>query len=162
MISSALEGRPLPIYGDGRNVRDWLYVDDHAEGILAALAGGKPGESYNLGGGNERTNIEVVDRICEAVERHVPAAGNRALAAKGIGRYADLKAFVEDRRGHDRRYALDTTRAHAELGWRPRHGFEDGLERTVGWYVENAEWRAARARQYQGERLGLGAEGRAP
>jgi dTDP-glucose 4,6-dehydratase len=162
MILGAAEGKPLPIYGDGGNVRDWIYVDDHAEGILDALAKGRPGRSYNLGGGNERTNLDVVDRICAALERELPAAKNRALAAKGVRRYEDLKTFVPDRPGHDRRYALDTARARSELGWRPRHDFEAGLAETVRWYLAHAEWRAARAREYEGERLGLGAPGRAP
>jgi dTDP-glucose 4,6-dehydratase len=162
MILSAAEGKPLPIYGDGGNVRDWIYVDDHAEGILDALAKGKPGQSYNLGGGSERTNLEVVDRICDVLDVELPAAKNVALAAKGVRRYQDLKTFVPDRPGHDRRYALDTTLARGELGWRPRHDFESGLASTVRWYLGHPEWRTARARRYEGERLGLGTSGRGP
>jgi dTDP-glucose 4,6-dehydratase len=162
MILSAAAGKPLPIYGDGGNVRDWIHVDDHAAGILEALAKGKPGRSYNLAGGNERTNLEVVDGICAALERELPAGENRALAARGFRSYLDLKTFVADRPGHDRRYALDAARARSELGWRPRRGFEEGLAATVRWYLSHAEWCAARALNYEGERLGLGAPGKGP
>ncbi|HSB60374.1 MAG TPA: dTDP-glucose 4,6-dehydratase, partial [Vicinamibacteria bacterium] len=105
MILNAVEGRALPIYGDGGNVRDWLYVEDHCEGILLALRQGRPGEKYNIGGGNERTNLEVVDRLCAILDEVHPAAANPALAARGLASYAGLKTFVEDRPGHDRRYA---------------------------------------------------------
>jgi dTDP-glucose 4,6-dehydratase len=156
MILNALEGRPLPIYGDGGNVRDWLYVEDHCSGILLALRQGRPGARYNIGGGNERKNTEVVDTLCAALERERPAAGNPALAAKGVRSYADLRTFVKDRPGHDRRYAIDATRIRRELGWQPRHAFEQGLARTVRWYLGNAAWcENVQAGRYRRERLGL-------
>ncbi len=158
MTLNAIEGRPLPIYGDGGNVRDWLYVEDHCEGILLALEHGRVGEKYNIGGGNERTNLEIVDRLCEALEKLLPARENPALRAKGAASYAALKTFVADRPGHDRRYAIDATRIREQLGWRARHDFESGLARTVGWYLENREWcEAVQSGKYRRERLGMGA-----
>jgi len=160
MILNAVEGRPLPIYGDGGNVRDWIYVEDHCQGILAVLRGGRPGESYNIGGGGEKSNIEVVDAICAALEELLPATGNRRLAAKGVSRYADLKSFVPDRLGHDRRYAIDASKVREELGWQPKHGFETGMRATVRWYLDNREWCEATERRgrYRRERLGLSEE----
>jgi dTDP-glucose 4,6-dehydratase len=152
-ILNALEGRPLPIYGDGGNVRDWLHVDDHCAGILLALTTGQSGEKYNIGGSNERTNLQVVDGICDALEQLLPPARNPALGGK---RYHDLKTFVADRPGHDRRYAIDATKARAGLGWQPRHSFETGLLDTVRWYLDHREWCAAvQADRYDRERLGL-------
>jgi hypothetical protein len=119
MILNALEGKPLPIYGDGGNVRDWLYVDDHCAGVQLALERGRPGHRYNLGGFGERTNLEIVDALCTELERLHPAARNPALARAGVASYAQLKRFVTDRPGHDRRYAIDSTRAQHELGWKP-------------------------------------------
>ena len=150
MLLNALEGRPLPIYGDGGNVRDWLHVDDHCEGILLALHKGRPGEKYNIGGGNERTNLQIVDRVCDLVDRMKPsAAGSPSRRA--------LKTFVPDRPGHDRRYAIDATKIRRDLGWSPRHTFEDGLESTVRWYLEHREWcEVVQAGRYDRERLGLG------
>jgi dTDP-glucose 4,6-dehydratase len=150
MILNAVEGRPLPIYGDGGNVRDWLHVDDHCEGILLALHKGRPGEKYNIGGGNERTNLQIVDRVCDLVDRMKPsAAGSPSRRA--------LKTFVPDRPGHDRRYAIDASKIRRELGWSPRHTFEDGLESTVRWYLEHREWcEVVQAGRYDRERLGLG------
>ncbi|MEZ4218568.1 MAG: dTDP-glucose 4,6-dehydratase [Myxococcota bacterium] len=156
MILNALEGEPLPIYGDGRNVRDWLYVEDHCEGILAALERGRPGEKYNLGGNNERANVEIVDLVCRELERLVPAAQNEALRARGVARYEDLKTFVADRPGHDRRYAIDASKARRELGWTPRHDLEGGLARTVEWFVANRDWcEAVQQGNYRRQRLGL-------
>jgi dTDP-glucose 4,6-dehydratase len=156
MALNALAGQPLPIYGDGGHVRDWLYVEDHCAGVLLALARGRPGERYNLGGGGERTNLEVVDALCDALEALAPAAQNPALAARGLSRYAALKAFVADRPGHDRRYAIDATKARAELGWRPDHAFEAGLRRTVAWYLGHRAWcDAVQQDAYGRERLGL-------
>ena len=109
MILNALEGKELPIYGDGGNVRDWLYVDDHCAGIVEVLCSGRPGEKYNLGGGNERTNLHIVDRICECLEERAPAVDNAALARRELSDYKQLKTFVEDRPGHDRRYAIDAS-----------------------------------------------------
>jgi dTDP-glucose 4,6-dehydratase len=157
MILNAAEGKPLPIYGDGGNVRDWLYVEDHCDGILLVLRGGAPGGKYNIGGGGERTNLQVVDALCAALEGALPARDNPALAARGVTSYASLKTFVPDRPGHDRRYAIDATRARTELGWRPRHGFEEGLRATVRWYLGHRGWcEAVQAGKYARERLGLG------
>ena len=154
MILNGLEGRPLPIYGDGGNVRDWLHVDDHCAGILLVLGKGRLGEKYNVGGGSERTNVEIVDGICEALEACCPAASNPAL--KGSS-YRALKTFVPDRPGHDRRYAIDATKIRRELGWTPRHTFEDGLRGTVRWYLDHRGWcEEVQAGRYGRERLGLG------
>jgi dTDP-glucose 4,6-dehydratase len=145
MILNALDGRPLPIYGDGANVRDWLHVEDHCSGLLTVLRSGRVGETYNIGGGNERTNLQVVDAICDAVERLRPGSD--------VWR---LKTFVADRPGHDRRYAIDATKIARELGWRPDHRFEDGLQETVRWYAGHRDWCAAvAAGTYDRERLGL-------
>ena len=157
MILNALEGKALPIYGDGGNVRDWLYVEDHCEGILLALRKGEPGQKYNIGGGNERTNLQVVDRLCAILDEVHPAAGNPALAARGLQSYAGLKSFVKDRPGHDRRYAIDATKSRRELGWRPRHDFESGLLATVRWYLAHRAWcESVQSGQYRRQRLGLG------
>jgi len=157
MILNALEGKRLPIYGDGGNVRDWLYVEDHCEGILLALRRGQVGGKYNIGGGNERTNLQVVDALCEALEAESPAHANSQLAAQGMRSYAELKSFVADRPGHDRRYAIDATKIRRELGWSPRHAFEDGLRQTARWYLDNRAWCAAvQVGRYGRERLGLG------
>jgi dTDP-glucose 4,6-dehydratase len=164
MILNALEGRRLPIYGDGGNVRDWLYVDDHCEGILLALERGQPGERYNLGGGAERTNLEIVDAICAQLEQMRPAARNPALVAAGAASYSALREFVPDRPGHDRRYAIDAGKIQAELGWRPQRSFAKGLAETVAWYLEHRDWcEEVQAGRYARERLGLGerADGRA-
>ena len=153
MILNALEGRPLPIYGDGGNVRDWLYVEDHCRGILEVLRHGRPGEKYNLGGRSERTNLQIVDTICDLLEEERPAAENPALAGRS---YRDLKTFVSDRPGHDRRYAIDDGKIRGELGWEPRHDFASGLRATVLWYLANRAWcEAVQAGKYGRERLGL-------
>jgi len=156
MILNAVEGRKLPIYGDGGNVRDWLYVEDHCEGILLVLRRGEPGGKYNIGGGNERTNLQVVDALCAALEAERPARDHPALAGRGVRSYAGLKSFVPDRPGHDRRYAIDATRIRRELGWAPRHEFERGLRETVRWYLAHRAWcEAVQAGKYGRERLGL-------
>jgi dTDP-glucose 4,6-dehydratase len=144
-ILNALSGKPLPIYGDGMNVRDWLYVEDHCRGIEAALQRGKPGETYNIGGGEELPNMAVIDRICAEVDRaftEIEGLAERypdAPAAKGRAT-SELKTFVEDRKGHDRRYAIDETKARSELGYLPQHDFENGLRNTLRWYLENEAW----------------------
>jgi dTDP-glucose 4,6-dehydratase len=130
MISNALEGKPLPVYGDGRQVRDWLYVADHCEAIRVVLARGTPGETYNIGGNSERRNLEVVHTLCDALQESRPREGG----------YRGLVKFVTDRPGHDRRYAIDATRIRRELGWQPRETFETGLARTVRWYLEHGDW----------------------
>jgi dTDP-glucose 4,6-dehydratase len=154
MILNATEGRPLPIYGDGGNVRDWLHVEDHCAGLLLALRKGRLGEKYNIGGGGERTNLEVVDRLCASLDELLPSSGNPAL--KGAPSYGSLKTMVPDRPGHDRRYAIDASKIRRELGWQPRHSFETGLFETVRWYLEHREWcRQIQAGRYNRERLGL-------
>jgi len=156
MILNAVEGKPLPIYGDGGNIRDWLYVEDHCRGILAVLRRGTPGEKYNLGGRSERTNLQVIDTLCDLVEAEQPAAGNPALQAKGVASYRGLKTFVADRPGHDRRYAIDDSKIRRELGWEPRHDFTTGMRATVRWYFHNRAWcTAVQAGKYERERLGL-------
>ncbi len=134
MIASALAGKPLPVYGDGRNVRDWLYVLDHCEAVRLVLERGRAGETYNIGGNAERANIDVVGTICALLEEAVPRKG---------GKYAELISFVQDRPGHDRRYAMDASKLSRELGWRPRESFESGLRKTVRWYVDNRAWAVA-------------------
>jgi dTDP-glucose 4,6-dehydratase len=156
MILNAVEGRRLPIYGDGGNVRDWLHVADHCEGVLLALERGKPGERYNLGGGEECTNLQIVDAVCAQLEQVRPAAQNPALAAAGVGSYAELRSFVPDRPGHDRRYAIDSSKARTELGWRPQRSFAKGLAETVRWYLDHRDWcEEVQAGRYGRERLGL-------
>lgn len=147
-ILRASEGRPVPVYGRGKNVRDWLYVEDHVTGLLAALRRGRIGESYNIGGNSERTNLEVVQNICWILDDVAPDRG---------GPHEGLIEFVKDRPGHDFRYAIDASRIRRELGWTPRESFDSGLRRTVEWYLANGEW-CARALEdkYAGERLGLG------
>ncbi len=156
LILNAVEARDLPIYGDGENVRDWLHVEDHCAGILRVLERGRIGEKYNIGGGGEQTNNQIVDRICEALEGLLPARANPALKARGLTRYAQLKTFVPDRPGHDRRYAIDASKIRSELQWAPRHGIEAGLASTVRWYLEHRDWcEAVQSGKYQRERLGL-------
>jgi dTDP-glucose 4,6-dehydratase len=158
VLLNALEGRELPVYGDGGNVREWLYVEDHCTGILRVLEAGQPGERYLMGGGEERTNLALVETICERLERVAPAAQNPRLRAAGVSRYADLRRFVPDRPGHDRRYAIDSSRVRRELGWRPAPSLEAGLDATVRWYLEHRDWcEAVQAGSYRRERLGLGA-----
>ena len=153
MLLNALEGRRLPVYGDGGNVRDWLHVEDHCAGILLVLAKGLVGEKYNIGSGNERTNLEIVDRLCDVVEALRPAKTNPALQGAG---YRDLKTFVPDRPGHDRRYAIDASKIRRELGWAPRHAFEEGLASTARWYIEHRDWcEQVQAGRYDRQRLGL-------
>jgi dTDP-glucose 4,6-dehydratase len=132
MILNALEGKPLPVYGDGKNVRDWLFVEDHCAAIRAVLEKGRPGETYNIGGNSERANIDVVRTICNLVDelRPHPSAGTRTR----------LITYVEDRPGHDRRYAIDASKIVRELGWQPAEQFEGGLRKTVQWYLENSAW----------------------
>jgi dTDP-glucose 4,6-dehydratase len=130
MIANALEGKPLPVYGDGRQVRDWLYVGDHCEAIRMVLAKGRTGEVYNVGGNAEKRNLEVVHALCDTLQ---------ALRPRGGG-YRGLVTYVADRPGHDRRYAIDARKIRAELGWAPRETFESGIGRTVRWYLDNAAW----------------------
>jgi len=154
-ILNGLQGRRLPIYGTGGNVRDWLHVDDHCAAIMTVLEHGHPGDSYNIGASNERANIEVVDLICDALEAIRPAETNPALCSAGSRRYHDLKQFVTDRPGHDHRYAVDPTKIRSELGWRPQFTFEAGLRSTVEWYVEHELAFGPNTSGYDRERLGL-------
>jgi dTDP-glucose 4,6-dehydratase len=129
MIANALAGKPLPVYGDGGNVRDWLYVGDHAAAIRAVLARGRPGETYNIGGNAERTNLDVVHELCRALEERRPGRD-----------FARQIRFVADRPGHDRRYAIDASKIAGELSWTPSETFDSGLRRTVDWYLDNEAW----------------------
>ena len=160
MILNGADGRALPIYGDGLQVRDWIHVDDHCAGVIRAIEAGRPGESYNLGAECERTNLEVVDAICAGRERLRPAAENPQLRIRGLRSYSDLKTFVEDRAGHDRRYAIDPSKAQRELGWTACRQFDEALEETVRWYLDHRGWCAAveRGAKYGRERLGLAGE----
>jgi dTDP-glucose 4,6-dehydratase len=145
IILNALAGKPLPIYGKGDNIRDWLYVEDHADALLLVLQKGALGQSYNIGGENERTNFELVQTLCAILDKKRPAAAP----------YAAQITFVTDRPGHDARYAIDPTRIREELGWRPSVTVEEGLEKTVQWYLDNEDWwRALQNRQGVGSRLG--------
>jgi dTDP-glucose 4,6-dehydratase len=148
MILRALEGKALPVYGNGENVRDWLFVEDHAKALAAALTRGKPGEIYNIGGNAERRNIDLVQTLCGMLDELIPNARSSP--------HADLITFVSDRPGHDLRYAIDATKIKSELGWQPRESFESGLRKTVEWYLDNAPWRErVLSGAYRGERLGL-------
>lgn len=149
-ILNAVGGRPLPVYGDGLQVRDWLFVEDHAEALHQVLTAGRVGETYNIGGLSERRNIEVVQLICTLLEDKRPSK------IAGLSRYTDLITSVADRPGHDRRYAIDCTKISEELGWRPRETFESGLRRTVDWYLDHLEWcEQIRSSRYDGQRIGL-------
>lgn len=151
MIQNALQGKALPIYGKGDNVRDWLYVDDHAKALVTVLTKGVVGETYNIGGHNEKTNIEVVHTLCELLDELVPASAHRP--------HKSLMTFVTDRPGHDHRYAIDASKIEKELGWKPEETFETGLRKTVEWYITNQAWcKQAVADRYAGERLGLNAK----
>ncbi|HWR41614.1 dTDP-glucose 4,6-dehydratase [Sporomusa sp.] len=148
MILTALKGEPLPIYGDGSNIRDWLFVLDHCTAILRVLAQGKPGEVYNVGGNNEKTNLQVVQGICDLLDKMQPCQNG--------GSYRELITFVKDRPGHDRRYAIDSSKLKTELGWIPQESFESGLSKTVKWYLDNLDWcEGVTSGSYRGERLGL-------
>jgi dTDP-glucose 4,6-dehydratase len=131
MILNARDGKPLPVYGDGQNVRDWLYVEDHCEAIATVLATGRPGETYNIGGWSEKRNLEIVDTICGMVDEMAPRQGRVCR---------ELIKFVKDRPGHDRRYAMDARKIERELGWRPQETFESGIRKTVRWYLDNEAW----------------------
>ena len=137
VIANALAGRPLPIYGDGMNVRDWLYVGDHCAAIRTVLARGRVGEGYNIGGGNEMTNLEIVRTICRILDQRSPETARAAG-----GHHENLIRFVTDRPGHDRRYAIDARKIESELGWRPAESFPTGISRTIDWYLQHTDWTA--------------------
>ncbi|AMS40224.1 dTDP-glucose 4,6-dehydratase [Aminobacter aminovorans] len=148
VIANALDEQPLPVYGKGANIRDWLFVEDHARALEAVMTGGRIGESYNIGGRAERTNLEVVEAICALLDARRPRNGGRS--------HLDLITYVTDRPGHDRRYAIDPTKSEQELGWTPLETFETGLARTVDWYLANAWWwRPIREQRFDGTRQGL-------
>jgi dTDP-glucose 4,6-dehydratase len=144
---NAMEGKPLPVYGDGSNIRDWLYVEDHVAALRLILAKGRPGQTYNVGGRNERTNLEVVQRICDLMDEMAPALPG--------GPRRGLIEFVTDRPGHDHRYAIDATKLEGELGWRASENFETGLRKTVRWYLDREDWWGPLKERYARERLGL-------
>ena len=156
VILNALEGKPLPVYGDGQNIRDWLFVGDHCEALLLAANKGCPGETYNIGGHNERSTLQVVEAICDVLDQLRPPASNDKLRARAIPSHRALIQLVTDRPGHDRRYAIDPTRITTELGWAPSLAFDQGIRATVSWYLENRTW-CDRVTQgvYRRERLGL-------
>jgi dTDP-glucose 4,6-dehydratase len=146
IILNAIEGKPLPVYGNGSNIRDWLYVDDHAEGLIRLLTRGRPGEKYNFGGNSERSNLDVVELICDVIDQ---------LAPRGA-KTRSLITYVKDRPGHDLRYAIDASKAYRELGWKPSKTFEEGIAQTVQWYLDSRVWwEAPRSSVYGGARLGL-------
>ena len=148
MIFNALKGDPLPIYGDGKQVRDWLFVEDHCKAILHVLEKGKVGQVYNIGGNNEKTNLEVVQTLCKTIDELVPDSKFRP--------HENLIRYVTDRPGHDRRYAIDASKIQNQLGWKPEESFETGLRKTVQWYLDNKEWiKRVMSGAYRGERLGL-------
>ncbi|MEE4408933.1 MULTISPECIES: dTDP-glucose 4,6-dehydratase [unclassified Serratia (in: enterobacteria)] len=150
VILNAVAGKPLPVYGDGAQVRDWLYVEDHARALYQVVTEGVIGETYNIGGHNERKNIEVVHTICDLLEELAPAK------PLGVEKYRDLITYVKDRPGHDMRYAIDAGKIDRELGWRPQETFESGIRKTVSWYLNNETWwRRVQDGSYAGERLGL-------
>lgn len=149
MILNALDGKPLPVYGTGRNVRDWLYVEDHCRALLTVLAKGRPGEKYNIGGHNEKTNLDIVHTLCDILDARRPRADGQS--------YREQIAFVPDRPGHDLRYAIDASKIARELGWTPAETFATGIVKTVAWYLDNAAWcRRVTDGSYRRERLGLG------
>jgi dTDP-glucose 4,6-dehydratase len=155
MILNALEGKPLPVYGKGNQVRDWLYVEDHARALYKVLLGGQVGETYNIGGNNEKTNLEVVKTLCAILDELVPGH------PEDIKHYAELITHVDDRPGHDQRYAIDAGKIQRELGWVPAETFESGIGKTVRWYLENRSWwQHVLDGSYQRERLGLIAGGK--
>ena len=147
MILNALDGKPLPVYGDGMQIRDWLYVEDHATALWAVLRGGRVGETYNIGGLNEKPNIEIVNTICSLLDKKSPRADGQS--------YTKQITYVQDRPGHDRRYAIDATKINRELGWKPAETFATGIEKTVDWYLTHRQWAAdITAKKYARERLG--------
>jgi dTDP-glucose 4,6-dehydratase len=155
VILKALRGEPIPVYGKGENIRDWLYVEDHAEALLAAISKGKPGETYNIGGNNEMRNIDLVRLLCRILDEKVESGKLKSEMRKGSS-FADQITFVTDRPGHDLRYAIDATKIKNELGWEPKQDHESGFRKTVEWYLENEQWwQNILDGSYQLERIGL-------
>ncbi len=161
VILNALDEKPLPIYGKGDQIRDWLYVEDHACALVTAVETGTPGETYNVGGRNERTNLEVVQTICDILDDLRPLSSDRCppTAEQKLSSYRELITFVQDRPGHDQRYAIDATKLEIELGWKAQEDFATGIRKTVQWYLDNDWWwRPIRDGKYSGERLGKSEE----
>jgi dTDP-glucose 4,6-dehydratase len=156
MILNALEGKSLPVYGKGDQIRDWLYVEDHASALYKVVTEGKIGETYNIGGHNEKQNIDVVHTICDILQELAPLTENGSLVGvHSVREYRELITYVQDRPGHDRRYAIDASKIQRELGWKPEETFESGIRKTVRWYLDNQEWcRRVQDGTYQRERLG--------
>lgn len=158
MILNALSGKPLPVYGDGSQIRDWLYVEDHARALLRVATEGRVGETYNIGGHNEKTNLEVVETICDLLQEMSPPGTYPHLRwqpASQVAHYRELITFVKDRPGHDVRYAIDASKIERELGWMPQESFETGIRKTVRWYLDNPEWwQRVLSGEYQLDRLG--------
>lgn len=153
MILNAIEGKPLNVYGDGMQIRDWLYVEDHAQALVAVLTKGKIGETYNIGGNNEKQNIEVVQTLCDILDEKAPLKFQ--LPTSTLNSYHDLITHVKDRPGHDKRYAIDASKIKNELGWKPKETFNSGINKTVDWYLTNSEWcQHVQDESYQRERLG--------
>jgi dTDP-glucose 4,6-dehydratase len=149
VILNAIHGKPLPIYGDGLQIRDWLYVEDHAKALIKVVSDGDIGETYNIGGHNEKTNLEVVETICDLLEEFLPEK------PKGISKYRDLITFINDRPGHDVRYAIDASKIERQLGWAPEETFDTGLRKTVQWYLDNPQWwERVLSGAYRHDRLG--------
>ena len=148
MIINAITGEDMPIYGEGLNIRDWLYVRDHCEAIQTVIDKGEPGETYNIGGNNEITNIKIVESICEILDKKIPSkTGNP---------YAEQIKFVTDRPGHDFRYAIDSSKIKEELGWKPKESFKTGIKKTILWYLNNKDWwKNIQTKVYNQERMGL-------
>ena len=158
MILNALEGKPLPVYGKGNQIRDWLYVEDHARALVLVATQGKVGETYNIGGHNEKQNIEVVKTICDILDEFVPSEeiGLKGEDGHPLTTYSSLLTFVKDRPGHDMRYAIDASKIQLELGWTPQETFESGIRKTVQWYLDNQAWcQRVQDGSYQRERLGV-------
>jgi dTDP-glucose 4,6-dehydratase len=156
VILNALEGRSIPVYGDGQNIRDWLYVEDHALALHKVISQGKVGETYNIGGFNEKTNIDVVNTICKILDELKPIHSNSNFSSKLIKSYKDLIKFVDDRPGHDKRYAVDASKIKAELGWMPKETFETGMKKTIQWFLDNYEQlKKKQYQKYYHQRLGL-------
>jgi dTDP-glucose 4,6-dehydratase len=156
MILNALEGKPLPVYGNGQQIRDWLYVEDHARALYLVATKGEIGETYNIGGHNEKANIDVVKTICELLEELVPTNCNSREGGNSKG-FESLITYVKDRPGHDVRYAIDASKIECELGWVPEESFETGIRKTVEWYLNNKSWwQRVLDGSYAGERLGSG------
>jgi len=155
MILNALQGKPLPVYGKGNQIRDWLYVEDHARALVIVATKGKIGETYNIGGHNEKQNIEVVKTICEILEELTPKNHYSTKGESLQNGFASLIRYVKDRPGHDMRYAIDASKIEQELGWKPQETFESGIRKTIQWYLNNQEWcKHVQDGSYQQERLG--------